>query len=160
MTYKLLLPGSVSSARPTRLVELSRSTGQSVTTGDYLKFDTLRETSSSGIACNATTGEISLPGSCEHCLIASIEIDRNANTESFRIAWVDSGGTEITPANGGFDCNYDWHSSSTTTNVPNFTLTAVLTTSQAASFYLKCASMTTGSTMTAQTSIIITQVAL
>lgn len=160
MTYKNHTAGTVDKEITTRLIELTRSAGLSVATGDVLLFDSLRETSASGVTNNATTGEITLPPGYEYYIVASIEIDRNANSDSFRIAWVDSNGTEIQAADGGFDCRYDWHSSSVTNNVPNFTMSAVLVTSAHPSVYLKCMSMTAGSTMTAQTSILITQAAI
>ena len=160
MTYKNYTVGTVDKEITTRLIELTRSAGLSVATGDVLLFDSLRETSVSGVTNNATTGEITLPLGYEYYIVASIEIDRNANSDSFRIAWVDSNGTEIQAADGGFDCRYDWHSSSVNNNVPNFTMSAVLMTSEHSSVYLKCMSMTAGSTMTAQTSILITQAAI
>jgi hypothetical protein len=163
MTYQLFSGTGTTgtAAKPTRLIELTSGINRSVSTGSALILATIRATSAGhGVTVNSTTGEITLPGGFDYYVQASIEIDRNANTESFRIAFTDSGGTEITAADGGFDCVYEWHSSSTTTNVPNFTLSAVYASaSPLSSIFLKCMSMTAGSVMTTNTSIIIVQVA-
>jgi len=163
MTYQLFSGTGTTgtAAKPTNLIELTRGINQAVTTGTALILPTIRATSSGhGVIVSNTTGEITLPGGYDYYVQASIEIDRNANTESFRIAFTDSGGTEVTAADGGFDCVYEWHSSSTTTNVPNFTLSAVYASaSPLSSIFLKCMSMTAGSVMTTNTSIIIVQVA-
>lgn len=161
MTYKLFAGTGTTgtAAKPTRLIELSSGINRSVSTGSALLLATIRATGAGhGVTVDATTGEISLPSGYDYYVQASIEIDRNANTDSFRIAFYDTGGTEITAADGGFDCVYDWHSSSTQLNVPNSTLSAVYA-GTGRSIFLKCASMTIGSVMTKETSIIIFQVA-
>ena|SRR5210317_1137832 len=103
MTYQLFSGTGTTgtAAKPTNLIELTRGINQAVTTGTALILPTIRATSSGhGVIVSNTTGEITLPGGYDYYVQASIEIDRNANTESFRIAFTDSGGTEVTAAYG------------------------------------------------------------
>jgi hypothetical protein len=161
MTYNIFSGyDSTPATRPTRLIELTRNSNQSISAGSALILNTVRATDSThGVTVDGTTGEITLPPWCDYYIQASIEVDRASNSDSFRIAFTDSNGVEIPASDGGFDCIYEWHDSSLTTNVPNFTMTAVyVSTAPLDSIYLKCFSMASGSVMTKETSILITQV--
>ena len=90
MTYQLYAgTGTTGTAsKPTRLIELTSGINRSVSTGSALLLATIRATDAGhGVTVNNTTGEISLPSGYDYYVQASIEIDRNANTESFRIAF-------------------------------------------------------------------------
>ena len=111
-------------AKTTRLHELTRSTTQTVNAGDVIKFDTLRSTSSGGVANNASTGEITLSSSYRYLLIASLDVSRASTTDDVRVAFF-SGSTEIAIANGGYDATWTYHAPPTSAgNYTNCTMQA------------------------------------
>lgn len=145
--------------RATNMHELSLSSSQTVSSGDIIKFDTLRSTSSGGVSNNSSTGEITLSSSYRYSLIASVDIERASTTDDIRVAFFD-GATEITPANGGFDATWEYHASSSTTGQPNCTLQAWYTPSGAAAspVTLKVFDISNNSTITTGMTVLILEV--
>jgi len=161
MTFRVFPSASGSSApRPTTLIEITKSSSQSAITGDNITFDTLRATRSShGVSLNVSTGEISLSPNYDYWIVASVDVTRGNSVDSYRIAFTDGGGTEITASNGGFDAVYAWHPTSSTTNIPNYTLSATLMTTDApSSVFLKAMALVSGASINANTSILICEV--
>lgn len=112
MTYTLTADAI---PKKTRMYELTRSTTQTVNSGDVIKFDTLRSTSSGGVSNNSTTGEIALSSSYRYVLIASLDVSRASTTNSVRVAWFD-GATELVASTGGYDATWTYHNSGVTSS--------------------------------------------
>ena len=110
---------------PMRMIEVTLSSGQTASQGDFVLFDTIRATGTHGVSVNASTGEVSLNIDKMYYILASIDVDRASTTSDWAFAWCDSAGVELTPSEGSFDANWLWHNASTTTNSPNATFTAV-----------------------------------
>ena len=110
----------------TRIYELSLSTSQTVSSGDVIKFDTVRATSSGGGVTNdSTTGAITLSTSYRYFIQCSIDVTRASNTDSIRVAFFDSDlDAEIGINDGGYDSTWTYHAPSSTTTQPNATLHA------------------------------------
>ena len=120
MTYVL---GPRAVPKKTRIHELTLSSSQTVNSGDVIKFDTLRSTSSGGVSNNSTTGEITLSSSYRYTLIASLDVSRASITNSVRVAWFD-GATELVASTGGYAATWTYHASSATNNLTNNTMQA------------------------------------
>jgi hypothetical protein len=107
------------------MIEVTLSSAQTASQGDFVLFDTIRATGSHGVSVNSSTGELSLDTLKKYYIQASIHVDRSSTTSSWRFAWVDSSGNEISAADGGYDAEWTYHGATTTTNVPTATFTAV-----------------------------------
>jgi len=94
-----------------------------VNSGDVIKFDTVRSTSSGGVSNNSSTGEITLSSSYRYTLIASLDVSRAATTNSVRVAWFD-GATELVASTGGYDATWTYHGAAATSNLTNNTMQA------------------------------------
>ena len=143
--------------KKTRMIELTRSTTQSVNAGDVVKFDTVRTTQAGGgVSNNSTTGEITLSSSYRYLVIASLDVERASTTESIRLAFFD-GTTELVPSTGGFDATWEYHSASGTTGQPNSTLQAwyMPTAAAASPITLKIFDVGNSSTSNTTMSVII-----
>lgn len=103
------------------MIELTLSSAQTASQGDFVKWDTVRATGTHGVSVNATTGEVSLDPSRQYHVVASIDVDRGSLTSDWAFNWCDSTGTELTYAEGSFDGRWDY--AVTVTN--NATFTAV-----------------------------------
>lgn len=138
----------------TTIIEISKSTSQTASAGDVVTFDTLRATSTGhGVSINSTTGEISLTSGREYQVTASLDVNRSASNDSFRFAWIDSSGTEITVNNGGYDANFK------SSSVESSTLTAVYQPSTLTSpIRLKAFNLGSSSTINVSTSVTIIEV--
>ena len=113
------------------MIEVTLSSAQTASQGDFVLFDTIRATGSHGVSINSSTGELSLDTTKQYYVQASIDVDRSSTTSSWRFSWVDSSGGEISADDGGYDAEWTWHTSSaTSTNVPNATYTAIYQPSQ------------------------------
>tara|TARA_Y100001973_G_C5198830_1_gene336186 strand:- start:2469 stop:2954 length:486 start_codon:yes stop_codon:yes gene_type:complete len=123
MTYKT--PSRAINAK-TRIYELTLSTGQTVNSGDTIKFDTLRQTEAGGgVTNNATSGAITLSNDFRYFLQCSIDVDRVSNLNSIRVAFFNSDlDTELTVSDGAYDAAWIYHSSTVITAQPNPTLQA------------------------------------
>ena len=159
MTYQLSLPGSPVEAKGTTAIELTLSSAQTISTNDVIAFDTLRATGPYELSLNASTGEITLSGSKTYWVQASIDVNRSSTTSSFRFAWIDQAGTEISAANGGFDATWEYHAVATTTNAPNPTSVAnYISSNPVQSIRLKTMAVQPASTANTQMSVIIFEV--
>jgi len=119
-------------------------------------FDTIRATGTHGVTVNSSTGEIGLDTSKHYHIEASIHVDRSSTTSSWRFAWVDSNGTEISATDGGYDAEWTWHSNSTTNGTPNPTYVAVYqSNSPIGSIRLKATLLNANSSILTQTSLFI-----
>ena len=107
------------------MIEVSLSSAQTASQGDFVLFDTIRATGAHGVSVNSSTGELSLDTSKQYYVQASIHVDRSSTTSSWRFAWVDSSGNEISADDGGYDAEWTYHASGTKPNTPNATFTAV-----------------------------------
>ena len=120
-------------------------------------FDTIRATGSHGVSVNAITGEIGLDTSKHYHIEASIHVERSSTTSSWRFAWIDSNGNEISAADGGYDAEWQYHST-TTFDSPNATFTAVYQSSEPlSSIRLKATALASSSSILTQTSVIIVE---
>lgn len=160
MTYKLNnTTTGESKAQDVTMIEITRSSSQSITTGSICEFDTLRSTGGHSLSLNVSTGEITLDQTKDYYIQASIDITRGSTTSSFSFAWIDEVGSVISNANGGFDQNWDFHSSASTTNIPNATMTAMyITQAPTAKIRLKAISAASSSSFDTNLSVIIYEV--
>ena len=90
----------------TRLIEVSLSSAQTASAGDFVLFDTIRATGSHGVTVNSSTGEIGLDPTKQYSVQASIHVNRSSATSNWSFSWHDSSGTQISAANGGYDANF------------------------------------------------------
>lgn len=101
----------------TRLIEISLSSAQTASQNDYVLFDTLRATGTHGVTLNTSTGEIGLDTTKQYSVQASIHVERSSSTSSYTFAWHDSGGSQITPVNGGYDANFEYSTTANSTYI-------------------------------------------
>lgn len=102
---------------PTRLIEISLSSAQTASQNDYVLFDTVRATGAHGVTLNTSTGEIGLDTTKQYSVQASIDIQRANSTSSYTFAWHDSGGSLITPTDGGYEASFSDSTDSNSTYV-------------------------------------------
>jgi hypothetical protein len=144
---------------PIQLVEVTLSSDQTASSGDVVLFDTIRATGSHGVSVNATSGEIGLDTSKHYHIEASIHVERSSTTSSWRFAWIDSSGNEISAADGGYDAEWTYYSNPLDFNVPSGTYVAVYqATTPLSSIRLKATTLATSSLVLTQTSVIIVEV--
>lgn len=105
---------------PMRMIEITLSSAQTASQGDYVLFDTIRATGSHGVTVNNSTGEIGLDTSKHYHIVASIDVDRSSNTSSWEFTWHDSAGTALGVSDGAFEAQWDYNST-----LGNATYTAV-----------------------------------
>lgn len=159
MTYQLSLPGSPIEAKGTTAIELTLSSAQTIVINDIIAFDTLRASGPYELSLNSSTGEITLSGSKTYWIQASIDVNRSSTTSSFRFAWIDQAGTEISAANGGFDATWEYHLSSSSSNAPNpTTVASYVSSNPVQSIRLKTMAVQPASTANTQLSVIIFEV--
>lgn len=103
------------------MIELTLSSAQTASQGDFVQWDTVRATGTHGVSINASTGEVSLDPSRQYHIVASIDVDRSSLISSWAFNWCDSTGTELTYADGSFDGRWDYSGITQT----NATFTAV-----------------------------------
>lgn len=138
---------------PLTMIEVSLSSTATVSTGSMVPFDTVRATGSHGVTVNSSTGEVSLDTSKQYYIQASVDVSRSSTTSGFRLAWVDSTGTEISASNGGYDAQWDYSNSS------NATYTAVYqSTTPVSPIRLKVALISANSTVNLATKLLILEV--
>lgn len=144
---------------PLQLIEVTLSSDQTASSGDVVLFDTIRATGSHGVSVNATTGEIGLDTSKHYHIEASIHVERSSTTSSWRFAWIDSNGNEISAADGGYDAEWTFYSDSSANNVPSGTYVAVYqSTAPLSSIRLKATTLAASSSVLTQTALIIVEV--
>lgn len=110
---------------PMRMIEVTLSSGQTASQGDFVLFDTIRATGAHGVSVNASTGEVSLNTGKMYYVVASIDVERSSISSDWAFAWHDSAGVELTPSSGGFDANWIYALPTVVTSSPNGTFTAV-----------------------------------
>lgn len=141
---------------PMRMIEVTKSSAQTASSGDIVLFDTIRATGTHGVTVNSSTGEIGLDTSKHYHIEASIHVDRSSTSSSWRFAWVDSNGTEISATDGGYDAEWTWHSSGTSTGTPNPTYVAVYqSASPLSAIRLKATLLNASSSILTQTSLFV-----
>lgn len=152
MTY---LPKTVQ----TTIIEVTKSTSQTASAGDIVLFDTIRATGSHGVTANSSTGVIGLDTSKHYHIEASIHVDRSSTTSSWRFAWVDSTGTEISAADGGYDAEWTYYANTAAFDVPSGTYVAVYqSTDPLSEIRLKATLLGASSSILTQTALIIVEV--
>lgn len=135
------------------MIEASLSSPQTVSAGDMVLFDTIRATHAHGVSLNATTGEVTLDTSKHYRIQASVDVTRSSTSTSYRFAWIDSSGAEITAADGGYDATF------TVATNANATYTAVYqSVSPVSPIRLKVVSVHANSTLNLATKLIILEV--
>lgn len=141
---------------PIRMIEVTLSSGQTASQGDFVLFDTIRATGTHGVSVNASTGEVGLNTGKQYYIIASIDVDRSSITSDWTFAWHDSAGVELTPSDGSFDANWLWHDKSAQLSTPNATFTAVYISSTPESIIkLKAVTLSAASTINTSTRLFI-----
>lgn len=90
------------------MIELTLSSAQTASQGDFVKWDTVRATGTHGVSVNASTGEVSLDPSRQYHIVASVDVDRSSLTSSWSFEWCDSSGTELTADQGNFGAQWTY----------------------------------------------------
>lgn len=140
---------------PMRMIEVTKSSAQTAGSGDIVLFDTIRATGSHGVTVNSSTGEIGLDTAKQYRVQASIHVDRSSTTSSWRFAWIDANGNEISAADGGYDAEWTWHASSAT-SAPNATYVAMYqSNSPIGSIRLKATLLSASSSILTSTALFI-----
>jgi hypothetical protein len=151
MTYLSFVKPSL-----TTLIEITKTSSQTASTNSIVLFDNIRATSTGhGVSINSSTGEISLAANREYQVIASLDVDRSSTTTSYQFAWIDSNGAVISVDDGGYDANFVYSSSESST------MTAVYQPSpltSAVTIRLKALSLSASSTINTNTSVLILEV--
>jgi len=143
---------------PMRMIEVTKSSAQTASSGDIVLFDTVRATGTHGVTVNSSTGEIGLDTSKQYRVQASIHVDRSSTSSSWRFAWVDSNGTEISATDGGYDAEWTYHASSAT-SAPNATYVAMYqSNSPIGSIRLKATLLNANSSILTSTALLIMEV--
>ena len=139
------------------MIEVTLSSAQTASQGDFVLFDTIRATDSHGVSVNSSTGELSLVPNKYYRVQASIDVSRSNTTSSWRFAWVDSSGNEISAADGGYDAQWDYHTASNSVGVPNATYVAMYqpTNLPATPIRLKATTLAAASSILPSTALII-----
>ena len=138
---------------PMRMIEVTLSSGQTASSGDFVLFDTIRATGSHGVTVNSTTGEIGLDSNRRYHIVASIDVDRSSVTTSWEFTWCDSGGNALTPSDGAFEAQWDYSS------IANATFTAVYQSDKPLStIKLKATVLNPNSTINTSTRLLIMEV--
>ena len=104
---------------PMRMIEVTLSSGQTASQGDYVLFDTIRATGSHGVTVNSSTGEIGLGAGSRYHIVASIDVNRSATTSSWEFKWHDAAGNVLGSSDGAFDAKWTY------SGTANATFTAV-----------------------------------
>lgn len=129
------------------LLEISKSTTQTVSSGDIVLWDTIRATGTHGVTVNSSTGEITLDTSKHYHLRCSLDVQRSSYSD-MRFAFVDSAGNIISAEEGGYDANLFENGQRT------FTMVAVYQTHSPIS-PIRLKAVTVGANSTIQTSMSI-----
>lgn len=143
------------------IIEASLSSAQTASAGDYVLFDTIRATGSHGVSVNSSTGELTLDTSKQYYVQASIDVSRSSTSGSWRFAWVDSSGTEISADLGGYDAEWNYSPPGTTTSGSNATYTAVYQSELVqveSPIRLKATTLSTASSILTATKLLILEV--
>ena len=83
------------------MVEYTKSTSQTVSSGDVITFDTKRTTGSDSTSVNSSTGVISLDGSRRYWVQASLAVTMSSN-DSYEATFQDSNGNTLSESDGVF----------------------------------------------------------
>lgn len=143
----------------TTLIEVTKSSAQTASSGDIVLFDTIRATGSHGVTVNSSTGVVGLDTSKHYHIEASIDVNRSSTSSSWRFAWVDSTGTEISAADGGYDAEWTYYANTAAFDVPSGTYVAVYqSTSPLSEIRLKATLLGASSSILTQTALIIVEV--
>ena len=137
------------------LIELSNSTSQSISTGNIARFDTQRESHTSGVSVDAS-GNISLNTNYKYWIQASIDINRGTTNSSWEFAFVDGTGSALDYTDGAFVAQWSYVGTLGYTNA-TFTATYV-SESPVSTLRLKAVNAISGSTLNVGTRILIIEV--
>ena len=142
--------------RNTVMIELSHSTNQSVASGGAVLWDTLRASGSHGVSVDGS-GNITLDTGREYFIQASFDVTRASTSDSWAFDFYNSGtGTVLAVSDGAFAAQFASVGTSTATNA-TFTA-AYIATSPLSSVVIKATTMTTTSTLNANSRVIIIEV--
>ena len=89
----------------TRLVELSLSTDQSITSSSatLLDFDTIRGDSGHGVSLvSGGNGRIRLSANNHYYCVGFAALDKDTNTDTYRVKVYNTSGTQLTESQGAF----------------------------------------------------------
>lgn len=135
---------------PMRMVEVTLSSAQTASQGDYVLFDSIRATGTHGVTVNSSTGEIGLDTSKHYRIVASIDVDRSSLTSSWEFTWHDSAGNALGVSDGAFEAQWSYSSTA------NATFTAVYqSTSPLSAIKLRATVLAASSTINTATKLII-----
>ena len=95
MTYNTPTEGTKSAL----LTEFTRSTAQTLSSGDKLIFTSTRSTGTSGVTISAS-GDISLASGKQYWAILSVDVSRSNTNAGFSFGFYDQGGVLLDAANG------------------------------------------------------------
>ena len=89
----------------TRLVELSMSSNQSITSTNATKvnFDTIRGDTGHGVSIvNNASGRIRLSGNRKYYIVGSTSMDKDNAGDQYSARWYNTSGSELGPTQGAF----------------------------------------------------------
>ena len=153
MTYKITKTTSLG----VRLIELSLSSAQTVSSGSTVAFDTLTA-SDAGHGVSVSNGVISLNTSRRYWVQASMHVDRASTSSSWEFAFFDDvQNTEIVATDGGYRAKWAWHDRIVSYGSPTatFTATYVSPSTPLGSISLRALTIASNSTIRTDTRIII-----
>lgn len=151
MTYQ------TTSNKTVRMIEFTKSSDQSVTSGDAITFDTKKTSGGDSVSVNSSTGAITLNSSKSYWITLNLHVERGSTTQSFSSAFYDSSG-QITPENGGFNSDYSYGAfNSYSTKSPTFTAQFVIKY-PTDTYYAKMISVGSSSSVSERTSLFILEV--
>ena len=139
-----------------RMIEFTKSSSQSIASGDAITFDTKRTSGGDSVSVNSSTGAITLDSSKEYWLTLNLHVERGAITDSFSSSFHDSS-SQITASGGGFKSDYSYHSSVSQANSPTFTAQLVVQ-NPTQTYYAKIDTVGSSSSINTRTSLFILEV--
>ena len=101
MTYNTSVGG-----KSAILTEWTRSTAQTLNSGDKLTFTSSRSTGTSGVTINAS-GDISLASGKHYWAVLSVDVSRSNTSAGFSFGFYDQSGTLLDAADGASQSSWE-----------------------------------------------------
>ena len=121
--------------------EFTKSSDQSMSSGDVLTFDTVRSTGSSTISINSSTGVITPTTGYSYWLLLSEDGERSSTSANFSFSFYDQSGTLLTASSGNASSTA-WSVGLSATNLSQTAQMVLLDTTQTYSIKITISSGT------------------
>jgi|DEB0MinimDraft_3_1074331.scaffolds.fasta_scaffold22572_4 hypothetical protein len=121
--------------------EFTKSSDQSMSSGDVLTFDTVRSTGSSTISINSSTGVITPTAGYSYWLLLSEDGERSSTSANFSFSFYDQSGTLLTASSGNASSTA-WSVGLSATNLSQTAQMVLLDTTQTYSIKITISSGT------------------